>query len=96
MPTPTVNPFAPLPGFTKEGIDGPSRGWELNVAAGLTLALAIVAVVLRIITKKCAIGSTNFEDYLAVAGLGLAIARSGIDFWRKFGFLHPPNYLNSY
>ncbi|MCJ1286659.1 hypothetical protein MMC26_006005 [Xylographa opegraphella] len=68
--------FPPPPGYTVQGIDGPSNGPSMVLATVITLGFAIVAVILRMIVKCFVVPSLNWEDFFAVAALLLAIART--------------------
>lgn len=68
--------FPPAPGYHYEGLNGPSNGPGMVVATWVTLALAIVAVGLRMSVKWFLLHSTASEDYFAIAALLVSIART--------------------
>lgn len=74
----------PLPGYTVEGIHGASSGPQMLIASGVTLGLAIIALVLRMVVKRFIVHSTSWEDYFASAALLLAIGRTIIFILREY------------
>ena len=68
----------PPPGYTFEGIHGESNGPRMLIATGITLGLATIAVVLRMIVKQFIVHSTSWEDYFAIAALLLSIGRTAM------------------
>ena len=54
------------------------------IASGITLGLAVVALVLRMIVKKFIVHSTSWEDHFASAALLLAIGRTVIFILREY------------
>ena len=72
MPPPV---FKPLPGYTVQGRNGQSCGDTELIADGITIALAIIAVSLRVFVKKSIVRQIHVEDYFVIFALLLAIAR---------------------
>ena len=64
------------PGYTIEGVRGASNGPHMLVASGITLGLAIVAMILRMVVKCFIVSSVSWEDYFAIAALLLSILRT--------------------
>lgn len=70
--------FQPPPGYTYEGIHGESNGPRMLIASGLTLGLAFVALVLRMVVKWFIVHSTSLEDYFAITAFALATGRTAM------------------
>ena len=68
--------FLPPPGYTYEGIHGQSNGIRMLVASVVTLSLAGIVYLLRMVVKIFIIQFTNWEDYFATAALLLSVART--------------------
>lgn len=74
----------PAPGYTYKGIHGESNGPQMLVGTGITLGFAIIAMLLRVAVRTYIVPSISLEDYVAVAALLLAIARSILLILRKY------------
>ncbi len=64
------------------------------VGTGITLGFAIIAMLLRIVVKTYIVPSISLEDYVAVAALLLAIARSILLILRKYCIGRPSSSLD--
>ena len=68
----------PLPGYTYEGIHGDSNGPRMLIATAVTLGLAIMVTILRLIVKSTIVHSIRWDDWLASAAVLLAIVRTAM------------------
>ena len=75
----------PLPGYTVQGRNGESSGRDDLVANGVTIGLAIVAVVLRMTFKS--VKKVTVEDYLVILACLLATARTVMYVLRTYSAL---------
>ena len=66
----------PAPGYTFEGIHGETNGPQTLIGTWITLSLAIIAVLLRMIVKCFIVPRPHLEDYFAIAAVLLSIART--------------------
>ncbi len=68
--------FQAPPGYKIQGVHGQSNGPQTLVASGITLGLAMIAIVLRMVVKCFIVPSVSREDYFALAALLLSVVRT--------------------
>ena len=64
------------PGYKIEGLHGASNGPNMLIASGITLGLAIVVMILRMVVKCFIVSSVSWEDWFAIAALLLSVLRT--------------------